>query len=281
MLERVVSDEGLVIYRSPLLTRIDMPHAFTTRHGGVSAPPFDSLNLGLSCGLDPGQKTVPSGATDTPEHIEANYRRVLAAMGCPSHRHAWVHQVHGSDCITVTDANHDHHPNADAQITCTPGVVLSIRVADCVPILLADETGRCVAAVHAGWRGVVAGVLRSTLAHFRQDMGVSPRQIIAAVGPCIGAEHFEVGPEVAEAFHRSGLSPAVLDSPGRRPHVDLALAVTRQLFAAGIDGGRIDRTDLCSFRDADDFFSHRRDRGVTGRMAALLAVRQTPSARPA
>jgi len=144
-----------------------------------------------------------------------------------------------------------------------------VRVADCVPVLLASGDGRVVSAVHAGWRGVAAGVVSEAVQAMRR-LGAS--DIVAAVGPCIGVNHFEVGQEVAEAFDSAGLRPCVRRDGWPKPHIDLSSAVAWQLREAGVESSRIDRTDRCTFAHADEFFSHRRDHGRTGRQAALIAV---------
>jgi hypothetical protein len=130
-----------------------------------------------------------------------------------------------------------------------------------------------VAAVHAGWRGVIAGVLPAAVAKLAEVGGCGAGELVAAVGPCIGFEHFEVGPEVLEAFVGRFGSDAPIRRVGEKGRVDLIESVRRQLIEAGLDGERIDTTDRCTFRDADEFFSHRRDRGVTGRMAAFIGAR--------
>jgi YfiH family protein len=259
MLQRRESDAGPVYYVSPLLEQAGVRHAFSTRLGGISPAPFDSLNLGNPTGCD---------RQDDDERIQTNYRRLQAAIGCASSARCWVHQVHGGDVANAA-SDFSNGIKADALTTDDPGHMLAIRVADCVPILLTDERGETVAAVHAGWRGVIAGVIPATLA--RMPL---PKNLIAAIGPCIGFDAFEVGDEVLREFDRAFGSDAPLrrngDGKGR---VDLRAACQLQLRRAGLTAEQIDTTDRCTFRDADEFFSHRRDRGVTGRLAALIAPR--------
>ena len=152
--------------------------------------------------------------------------------------------------------------------------MIAIRVADCVPILLAADDGRLVAAVHAGWRGVVAKVVTETVKHMRTRFGATPDRLVAAIGPCIGEPAFEVGREVVEAFeHLFGADAPARMLPDGKGRVDLRAAVKLQLLRCGLPSDRIDVTDRCTFRDADEFFSHRRERGVTGRMAAIITPR--------
>jgi YfiH family protein len=159
---------------------------------------------------------------------------------------------------------------ADAMVTAEPKVLLTIRVADCVPVLLASEDGRIVGAAHAGWRGIVGNVIAKTVRTLHEE-GPAPERLVAAIGPCISAAHFEVGEEVAAEFMQQDLAAAVKPDPGKKPHIDLQAAARLQLERAGVS--RIDRHNLCTFRDAAEFFSHRRDNGITGRMAAVIACR--------
>lgn len=267
LLQRASHANGIVTYFSPLLAGAGVTHAFSTRLGGRSVGPFHSLNLAQSSG-------GPSTETrDEDPAVESNYRLLQDALGLPNHRLVWCRQVHGCAAVTPTRETAAKPPEADALITDRPDVLLSIRVADCVPILLASRDGRRVVAVHAGWRGVVLGVLPRAIEAMRDRYGVCSDQLLAAVGPCISAAHFEVGPEVADEFRRCDLGHAVIERPARKPHIDLAGAVVAQLERAGVSRDRVDTTDRCTFRDADEFFSHRRDQGRTGRMAAVIAVR--------
>ncbi len=311
MLERVIHPSGLVFYRSPLLIGVGVPHAFTTRLGGVSPPPFDSLNFQPAsrsvAHLGPGPVMVirgeeqatamvpaPTGNTasapplhssappvDQYETVVENFRRVAGALGCSNRRTICVWQVHGKGvCLWPEQAN-DVTPGdptsvvaqADALATADAGVLIAVRVADCVPVLMAARDGSAVAAVHAGWRGTVAGIIDAALATLNDRFNCPPRDVTAAIGPCIGAEHFEVGPEVAQAFTAAGLDDAVRHERRPRPHIDLQYALALQLQRAGVSPERIDGHDRCTFRDGAEFYSHRRDEGRTGRMAAVIGAR--------
>ena len=246
------TNNHLIIYSSPMLTAIGVPHAFSTRLGGISPAPFDTI-----------------------EHVEENYRRLKLAIGCESRDRCWVTQVHGNTvCDVQRGIGFENGPHADALVSDDPGRLLSVKYADCVPILLATGDGRAVAAVHAGWRGVVAGVLNVTVERLAQ---VSPASnLVAAIGPCIGEPYFEVGPEVLTAFEQLlGTDAPIRRTTGDKGHVDLTLAVRLQLLGAGLKDERIDTTDRCTFRDETEFFSHRRDKGVTGRMAAMIGAIRT------
>lgn len=263
LLERAESGDHVVYYVSPALRAAGVPHAFSTRVGGVSAAPFDSLNLGNPSG---------TAAQDDPENIQENYRRLQRAIGCGGRGRRFVHQVHGADVVRAEAGRpFDCAAMADAIITADAGCVLAVRVADCVPVLLADERGRAVAAVHAGWRGVAAGVVPAAVERMARDADVPASRLAAAVGPCIGADAFEVGPEVLRTFAGLfGRDAHVRHGRDGKGFVNLRHLVRLQLLAAGVREGRIDVSDRCTARDAGEFFSHRRCGGATGRMAALI-----------
>jgi hypothetical protein len=257
VLIRQTAANGVVLYLSGLLSAIGVGHGFSTRIGGVSLPPFDSLNLGQS----PGQPR------DKADHLQENLNRMQSAANLGDRRRIWVQQVHGNRVAIVQDSSFECGSQADAIVTDDASAYLLVRAADCVPILLASPDGRVVAAVHAGWRGVIAGVVPEAIKTLAAVAKIPTQQITAAIGPCISHEYFEVGPEVvAEFVGKFGESSRWADR-----HVDLPEAVATQLRSGGISNAQIDRTDRCTARDRGEFFSHRRDRGVTGRMAAVIA----------
>ena len=260
---RTAYENRVVAYVSPLLRTASVPHAFTTRLGGVSPKPYDSLNLAAM---------VNDPEADDSRNVAANFRKVRQVLGCRRHIRVQVNQVHGKDVwqppsepVRPVDA-----PRADAIATDKPGQLLMVRVADCVPVLLASRDGRIVSAVHAGWRGIVAGVVSEAV---RKMTGMGATNIVAAIGPCISEAHFEVGPEVVLAFDEAGLGHAVCREGYVKPHIDLVAAVRAQLQRAGIALDAIDGSDRCTFEQTAEFFSHRRDHGRTGRQAALIAVK--------
>ena len=278
MLERVEHENGVVTYESPLLRGLGVVHGFSTRLGGISRPPYDSLNLG----------PLVKGEGDANTSISENYRRLRRALGLERRPRAEARQVHGwavwhvhGRPVRLEDA-----PRADAMVTGDPSRMLTIRTADCVPVLLAGRDGEVVGAIHAGWRGVVGGVVGQTVEAMRTRLGaeveVEGGEVVAAIGPCISAEHFEVGPEVVEAFESAGLGEARVVVAGEaRARLDLRSAVRLQLLRAGVAGRCIDMSDRCTYRDAGEFFSHRRDvthGGAmnTGRMAAVIAAGAGP-----
>lgn len=270
--------DGAVVLRSAVLTRIGVPHGFTTRRGGVSAGVFQSLNFGNPMELTGTQR-------DPARNIAENFRRACEAIGAPGREVVQVYQVHGGDVqvFRAGGASRDTGAGpggetidykADALVTDDAARVLAVRVADCAPVLLATDDGRIVAAVHAGWRGVVANAAGAAVAAMRR---LGAGDIAGAIGPCIAAEAFEVGPEVVSAMRAAlGENAAVrehADAGARaagKAMVDLKQSLRRQLAAQGVRD--VDVLPGCTFAQREDYFSHRRDRGLTGRMAALIGT---------
>ncbi|WP_083831908.1 peptidoglycan editing factor PgeF [Azoarcus olearius] len=220
----------------------------TTRRGGHSAAPYDGFNLGTHVG-------------DRPADVAAN--RALLQTALPA-APCWLDQVHGVD---VADADCAHGvPVADAAVARRPGVVCAVMTADCLPVLFSDDAGTVVAAAHAGWRGLAAGVLEATVAR----MAVPPAHILAWLGPAIGPAAFEVGDEVRAAFVSADAGAASAFRPAGTSGkwlADLFQLARRRLAAMGVmhvHGG-----DTCTYSDAARFYSYRRD-GATGRFASLI-----------
>jgi YfiH family protein len=239
----------MLILRSLLLSAF--PHGFTTRHGGVSPAPWDRLNLGGSVG-------------DDPSRVSENWLRLEAATGL---RFARVRQVHGARVVR-TDAAGPPVEEADAVLSERPGVAACVSVADCVPLLLADPETGAVAAVHAGWRGTLAGVARAAVDALAREAGAPPSRLVAAIGPSIGPCCYEVSPDLAERF-RAEIGPVVRG--GGAPRVDLWASNRRVLAGAGVSLERVEILGRCTACDRSDFFSHRRDEGRTGRQVAFIA----------
>jgi polyphenol oxidase len=246
---------------------LSAPHAFTTRHAGHSRGIFSTLNFG-------NPSDLPREERDSPETIRANFSLITSALDCPARDIVEVHQVHGADTLAVrpnTPAHATpHDTKADALITDDPSRVLVIRVADCAPVLFASSDGKIVAAAHAGWRGIIAGIIPNTI-RAMQDLGAA--NIAAAIGPCISVDHFEIGPEVAAEFERvfGRGTRTIRPRENARSTADLKLAIQLQLQQAGITP--IDTLPHCTFRDHELFFSHRRDQGKTGRMIGVIGPR--------
>lgn len=259
MLERIEHENRLVTYQSPKLRDLGVVHGFSTRIGGASQDDYASLNLG---------RLTKGPTTDTNTAVAENYRRLRAALGLQRVPRFELRQVHGNAIWETTEK--PPHPNntpcADALHTDRSGQMLTVRTADCVPVLLADKSGRRVGAIHAGWRGIVAGVISTGVKAVGCD-------VIAAIGPCISVDYFEVGPEVAEAFEAADLAHGVTRREGSQ-YVNLLQCATEQLLEAGVAETNIDATDRCTYRDEKEFFSYRRDvshrGGKTGHMAAVI-----------
>lgn len=263
-LEIHVTDATPILLHSRIFAERGIPHAFTTRRGGVSRGVFESLNFG-----NPGD--LPTASRDPAANIHANFGIVLGEIGCVGREVVQVHQIHGNALHRVRAGRSAHETlsdtKADGLITDDPNRILAVRVADCAPVLLASRDGRVVAAVHAGWRGVVAGIAQAAVDALRQD---GAEDVIAAIGPCLSVEHFEIGLEVAAEFERvfgAGTPHLRPGAPGKAM-LDMKGALRAQLLAAGAIG--VDVLSRCTHGDHELFFSHRRDRGITGRMVGVI-----------
>lgn len=226
----------------------------STRHGGVSVFPWHTLNLGKS-------------TDDNPEHVAENRRRFCAALGFTPAQLAWSRQVHG-DQIRVATAPGGAE-GFDALVSNVPGILLAVSVADCVPILVFDPINQAVAAIHAGWRGTVSNIVGKTLEKMSELYGTRGADCLAYIGACIDECSFEVGDEVAEAF----------DSPFKRfdvqrekYFVDLKKANAAQCSAFGIPENQLEVSPFSTVLHNEHFFSHRKEKGVTGRMMAAIGL---------
>ncbi|HMN96869.1 MAG TPA: laccase domain-containing protein [Phycisphaerales bacterium] len=320
------SSFGPHLLRSTLLESLRIPHAFSTRLGGVSAAPCDTLD----CAGEAAEAAPGSAGADGRDRRLENRRRLLAAAELAGRAIAPIRLVHGADVVRAALAaeneNGDrspHRPAADAMVSNDPAMALLVTTADCAPILLACAACGAVGAVHCGWRGVLAtpggtvdqasrtgdaagrcavsasgtvaatacrssdervplrGAIASALSALHGEAAPcaarSPLErassVVAAIGPCIGPEAFEVGDEVACAFIAAGLGRCVIRRrTGGRPRIDLFASVHAQLVACGVDPGAIDGEPFCTASNPQLFFSHRRDRGRTGRMAAVIGA---------
>jgi YfiH family protein len=194
-------------------------------------------------------------------------------LGFAAERFFRVKQVHGAEVEVVdrqADARRLRFVEADALVSATPGTLLGIRTADCVPVLLLHEHVRVVAAVHAGWRGIVAGVLQRTVAVIEQRFGAEARGLFAAIGPCVGPCCYEVAQEVAHRF--AGMADVVRQREGARPHLDLGQAVAGILARCGVPADRVVRGAPCTCCRPDLFHSYRRDGAVAGRQLSAIGL---------
>lgn len=226
----------------------------TTRGGGVSGGVFCSLNLGDHVGDDPAA-------------VAANREIVVARIGAQPR---WLNQVHGTRVIDAALPGDVRPPEADAAFSRRAGVACVVMTADCLPVLFCDEAGTVVAAAHAGWRGLLAGVLEATIA----AMSIPGKDLMAWLGPAIGPQAFEVGDEVRAAFVGQAAEAAAAFRPGAagKWRADLYLLARQRLAGRGVT--RVFGGDFCTVSDKARFFSYRRD-GQTGRMASLIWLRPT------
>ncbi|MDC0663018.1 peptidoglycan editing factor PgeF [Marinobacter sp. SS21] len=223
----------------------------STRLGGVSETVWASLNLG-------------SHVQDEAAHVQENRRRLAHWAGIGADRFYWLNQVHGTEVVHLPV---NGVPDADASLTSEPGLACTVLTADCLPVLFCDQGGTRVAAAHAGWRGLCAGVLERTIT----ALACPPERLLAWLGPAIGPAHFEVGGEVRDAFARqaSEAELAFRPSPDRPGHYlaniyQLARQRLQRMGVVQVYGG-----NDCTVADASRFYSYRRD-GVTGRMASFI-----------
>ncbi|HEX7915971.1 peptidoglycan editing factor PgeF [Rudaea sp.] len=228
--------------------------AVTTRLlPGASRAPFDAFNLGAHCGDDPAV-------------VAANRAALLPLLGLPG-KPCWLRQVHGTNVVRFDGQAYAEEPQADGAVTSTPGVVLAVLTADCLPVVIAARDGSEVAVAHAGWKGLAGGILEVTVAAMRTTLG----ECIAWLGPAAGPDAYEIGMEVRDAFLAHDRGAAVAFTPTRPGHwrVDLYALARQRLADAGVrdvSGG-----DRCTISEAQAFFSHRRDQR-TGRMATLAWI---------
>jgi polyphenol oxidase len=249
---------------SPLLAALrGVRHAFFTRQGGVSEGLFDSLNVGI-------------GSGDDPVRVAENRDRAAKAMGGDASALATCYQIHSAIAVVADAPFGGPRPQADAVVTRTPGVICGALAADCAPVLIADPEARIVAAVHAGWRGALAGVVDAAV-EAMTSLGADPSRIRAAVGPCIGPRSYEVGLEFLQAFAASDLDNERFFAPGAQPEkrlFDLPGYVLSRLAAAGVSHAEWIGRDTLT--EEDRFFSNRRavHRGESdyGRLLSAISL---------
>ena len=240
---------------------VDLYHGVFTRQGGVSLAPFESLNLSRSVGDDAAA-------------VQENNRRMLAVFDVAPDRATTAWLVHGRAVAMVTHADAgSYRPGVDAIITRERGLALTMRFADCMPILFHDPVQRAIGLAHAGWRGVAENVVAATVSALHDHFGSQPRDLWAGIGPCISADRYRVGLEVIEQVGAAcpPNAPIVLTQPDGSAHLDLNAAVTAQLQASGVE--IIEDSRLCTASRTDEWFSHRAENGKTGRFGVVIGLR--------
>lgn len=259
-------NRGVFFYACDALAHI--PHGFSTRLGGISPAPWDSMNLGGKCG-------------DRPENVETNFRRFCAAIGADADALVKNHQIHTDLIRPVSKQDimpspaHPGEVQADGLITDVPGLCLSVFSADCIPVLLYDGRKQVIAAVHAGWRGTALGIAGKAAKMMQQDYGCRAEDIFAAIGPGISPCCFETHSDVPDSL-RAGLGAGAEDFirplSGEKFSVDLKGANRRWLERAGLLSEHIAVCPACTACDGAHFFSHRRLGTVRGSMVSMIQL---------
>jgi YfiH family protein len=239
---------------------------FTTRNGGVSAAPYESLNLGTHVG-------------DVLNQVQANRFRVWTDLGFDESEVALAEQIHGDTVAVVTEGTGSTPiVGTDALVTAVPNLLLMLFFADCVPLYLVDPARKVIGLAHAGWRGTAANIAGKTMRTMTAEFGCLPSSCYAAIGPCIGGDSYEVGPEVADRFRSlPGARAATVVTPRSEINgtynLNLRSVIFGQLLSAGLKAEAIAVCDEDTFRNKRDFFSYRRE-GTTGRMGAFLGMKE-------
>ena len=245
---------------------------FTTRHGGVSRGPYESLNLGWDVG-------------DDVECVRENHARLAAALGCDPDRLGTVRQVHGRKVLLARNQEQARAlrgtradgivlaPRDDTPRDPAGGIAALVRVADCCPVVVASLERPVAAVLHCGWRSTVGGLIAEGLRRVASEAGTTAAALAAAIGPCIGPEAFEVGEEVVQKFLLRVGPAVVLRRPAwPRPHIDLQLAIKTLLVRHGVPADRILRFPRCTVSEPAEFFSFRRDGHRSGRQAGVISL---------
>jgi YfiH family protein len=255
--------QGIRYLQFESLSRPEIVHAIFTRQGGVSPAPWRSLNVGGMVG-------------DRRERVAENRRRAFEALDLNPGTLYDVWQVHGKRVVNTDAARPAHvpHEKADAILTNTPGITLFMRFADCVPILLYDPVQRAIGLVHAGWKGTVLGTIVEAVSAMRYRYETSPENILAAIGPSIGPQHYQVGLEVIAQIKKrfADRQRALLISENGRVNLDLWAANRILLEESGVN--QIEEARICTACSLDEWYSHRAESGRTGRFGALIALNE-------
>ncbi|MGL4293849.1 MAG: peptidoglycan editing factor PgeF [Bacteroidales bacterium] len=238
----------------------DLSHFVTMRGSSVSDDPYSSFNICDYTG-------------DDLKRIQANRIRLAAGLGIRTEEIIVPRQVHGDEIAVIRFAGET--PEADAVVTDLPEICLTVSTADCVPVLLYCPHRKVIAAVHAGWRGTVKRIAAKTVRFMCEHYGCVPGEIVAAIGPSISAEIYEVGDEVAEVFRACGFAGCVLPSPKEgKAHIDLWRANREDLLAAGLLPEHIETAGICTYREHERFFSARRLGIRSGRISSGIMLRK-------
>jgi YfiH family protein len=259
--------QGKISYLQPAWANTEaLAAGFTTRNGGVSRPPYNSLNLAYH-------------TEDARYNVEGNRSTLTRAFDLQPHQLLTVNQVHGNDILVVDHPNYDlcHFltVECDAVVTNQTDIMIGVLVADCFPVLLFDPDRRAAAVVHAGWRGAAAGILKKAVDSMENVFECRPARIFAAVGPGIGAHNYIVDRPVRDAFRRgSGNWQQIAEEVDLGQwRLDLRKSCLLQLQDAGLSESNIDAAEECTCCHREMFFSYRRDKGQTGRQMGFVLLR--------
>jgi YfiH family protein len=252
MIRAAITKELIVLQSEKLRFVAGLTHGFSTRSGGVSRGPYESLNLSLS-------------VQDEGRAVRENRNRWCQALQCQPTRLVIPQQTHGVNILEVDQPG--IYADTDALISHCANLYLSIQTADCVPIILYDPGRRAIGLVHAGWRGIIGDISARTVVAMQQHFGTEPEQLLTILGPAICRNCYEVGQEIAHQFAK-----AEYIQKGSRYFVDLVQAVCHRLIKAGILPENIEILERCTACEPESFFSHRRDGFPTGRQMAVIAL---------
>jgi YfiH family protein len=247
---------------SPLLQGSGFRHAFFLRHRGWSTGPYDSLNFSVDVG-------------DRPTAVTANLGLAAVELGVEPDRLCWMRQVHGNGVLVLeagTRSAQVQRQSADALVATDPQLACGVRTADCVPILVADRASGAVGAVHAGWRGIVAGAVTAAVGRLRSLVG-GRGDLVAAIGPHISQPAFEVSEDVADLLRACARSESVVHQAAGRITVDLGRIVRSQLMDLGLGAPQIDHVGGCTVLEPEHYFSYRRDGRRSGRHLSAIVPR--------
>ncbi len=255
-----------ISYLQPSQLTANVVAGFSTRNGGVSRPPYNSLNLGL-------------GTADQKVNIEGNRATFARAFDLPPHRLLTVNQSHGDDILLLDqdnpDLSHFLTVKADAIVTDQTEIMIGILTADCIPILVWHQETKVAAVIHAGWRGAANGLIPKVIKTIRTNFDCTTSGLMAAIGPGIGAHNYEVDRPVRDAFRQgSGFWSDIADET-KLGHwrLDIPLSCRLQLEQAGLNPQNIETATECTCCNPELFFSHRRDNGLTGRQIGFMQIK--------
>ncbi len=268
---------GVPYYTSPLFDLHGVPHAFFTRHGGVSTPPFDTLNFAVGTGE----------VKDSAENVQANHRIAASVFGLNENYVCRTYQTHSTTVVFATEEDRGRGTvkppydfDVDGLVTSCGETILSVRSADCVPILLYDTKNDICAAVHSGWRGTL-GKISAVAINKMCGLGSGKEDIIAAIGPCAGVCCYEVGSELYDTFIRSDANYTEFFTPkdNGKYHLDLTGLNTAVLLKEGLLPENVSACNICTCCNTDTFFSHRMQGKERGTMASFIMKRRKADER--